>query len=194
MNPERDASTFVVNRILKWRGVFVASLMENLMDVLEKENAEYEKLLELSMKKTPVIVDGNVNKLQEIMDEEADVLNRVNHFDNLRSVAMQDIANVLNKDVENLKLLDLVEMLQQRPEEANRLSDIREKLQVTMKNMVRVNNQNKELLKNALELVEFDMNVMQALRGAPETANYDSGAYSTGAVIGNMQVSFDAKQ
>lgn len=194
MNPERDASTFVVNRILKWRGVFVASLMENLMDVLEKENAEYEKLLELSMKKTPVIVDGNVNKLQEIMDEEADVLNRVNHFDNLRSEAMQDIANVLNKDVENLKLLDLVEMLQQRPEEANRLSDIREKLQVTMKNMVRVNNQNKELLKNALELVEFDMNVMQALRGAPETANYDSGAYSTGAVIGNMQVSFDAKQ
>lgn len=172
----------------------MASLMENLMDVLEKENAEYEKLLELSMKKTPIIVDGNVDKLQEIMDEEADVLNRVNHFDNLRSVAMQDIANVLNRDVENLKLLDLVEMLQQRPEEANRLSDIREKLQVTMKNMVRVNNQNKELLKNALELVEFDMNVMQALRGAPETANYDSGAFSTGAMIGNMQVSFDAKQ
>ena len=31
----------------------MASLMENLIDVLEKESMEYENLLNLSMQKTP---------------------------------------------------------------------------------------------------------------------------------------------
>ena len=35
----------------------MASLVENLIDLLEQENSEYEKLLELSMKKTPVIIE-----------------------------------------------------------------------------------------------------------------------------------------
>jgi hypothetical protein len=46
----------------------VASLMETLMDVLEKENTEYEKLVVLSKEKTPVIVKGDIEKLQEIIN------------------------------------------------------------------------------------------------------------------------------
>ena len=38
----------------------MASLMENLIDVLYKEVTEYETLLGLSMKKTPIIVANNV--------------------------------------------------------------------------------------------------------------------------------------
>ena len=34
--------------------------MEDLLDTLEKENAEYEKLLALSLKKTPVIVGADL--------------------------------------------------------------------------------------------------------------------------------------
>ena len=37
----------------------MASLMEDLIEVLEKENSEYEKLLALSMKKTPVIIGAD---------------------------------------------------------------------------------------------------------------------------------------
>ena len=48
----------------------MASLVENLIDLLEQENSEYEKLLELSMKKTPVIIEGDISKLEEITDEE----------------------------------------------------------------------------------------------------------------------------
>ena len=48
----------------------MASLMETLIDVLDKESAEYEKLLELTMKKTPVIVSENLDELAKITDEE----------------------------------------------------------------------------------------------------------------------------
>lgn len=37
--------------------------MENLIEVLDLESAEYEKLLELSMKKTPVIIAGDTEGL-----------------------------------------------------------------------------------------------------------------------------------
>ena len=72
----------------------MASLMENLMDLLERENSEYEKLLELSMEKTPVIIEGNIEKLEKITDDENIIVSRVNMLDKQRMQAMQDIANV----------------------------------------------------------------------------------------------------
>ena len=44
----------------------MASLMENLMDVLEEEGGYYDALLELSMKKTEVIVSNDIPALQQI--------------------------------------------------------------------------------------------------------------------------------
>ena len=40
----------------------MASLMENLIEVLEQECIEYEGLLDLSQKKTPIIVSGNLEQ------------------------------------------------------------------------------------------------------------------------------------
>lgn len=44
----------------------MASLMENLIEVLDRESSEYENLLGLSMKKTPVIVAGNMEELAKV--------------------------------------------------------------------------------------------------------------------------------
>ena len=57
-----------------------------------------------------------------------------------------------------------------------------------------INEQNRQLIINALELIEFDINMVQAMRAAPETANYNKGAYNTGSVIGVDRSGFDAKQ
>ena len=46
----------------------MASLMEVLIDVLEQENQEYEKLLSLSMRKTSVIVSEDLTELTRITD------------------------------------------------------------------------------------------------------------------------------
>ena len=39
----------------------MASLLENLIDVLDQENTEYEKLVVLSDRKTPVIIQGDID-------------------------------------------------------------------------------------------------------------------------------------
>ncbi len=172
----------------------MASLMEVLIDVLEQENQEYEKLLSLSMRKTSVIVSEDLIELTRITDEEQIIVGRINRLDHQRNEAVNDIADVLNKDVDKLKIVDLIRMLAARPEEQEKLAIVFDKLRESVRSVKRVNEQNRELIKDALELIQFDMNVLQAMNKAPESANYNRGAYNTGDMIGTSHMTFDAKQ
>ncbi len=172
----------------------MASLMENLMDILEQENREYKVLLDLSMKKTRIIVSNDIAQLSAITEEEQKQVDCINALDRQREVAMQDIANVMNMDVNTLKLGRLVEMLAGRPAEQRRLTAVKDALHETTQNMIRINAQNKELLESALELVEFDLNIVRGLKAAPETAEYNRGAVNAGNLMGVSSGRFDAKQ
>lgn len=172
----------------------MASLMESLIDVLEKESSEYEGLLEISQRKTPVIVSGNLENLQKITDEEQELVSRINHLDKKRMEITADIANVLNKDVAALKLKNLIAMLSGRPEEQKCLAEAHDRLQSAVGDLRKVNEHNSELLKQALEMVEFEMNLVQSMKAAPETANYNRGAYSAGETMGVSSSGFDARQ
>lgn len=169
--------------------------MENLLDTLEKQEQLYKKLLELSTRKTPIIIKGDITALQAITDEEQLVVDDINHLEKTREEVMQDIANVINKDVNTLKLIHLIEMLKNQPSEQKRLAQVNDKLKETTKQMKRVNEQNRELIENALEMVSFDLNLLKGLKTAPETANYNQQATNTGDYYGgNITGSFDAKQ
>ena len=172
----------------------MASLMEALIEVLKKENQEYKNLLELSMKKTPAIVSDDVKALAQITDEEQIIVSRINHLDNQRNDAVNDIANVLNKDVTKLKIADLIKMLAARPQEQAELASVFDELRRNVQAVKRVNEQNRALIESALEMVQFNMQVLQSMNKAPETANYNRGACSTGDVIGTVNKAFDAKQ
>ncbi|HKM35165.1 MAG TPA: flagellar protein FlgN [Lachnospiraceae bacterium] len=171
----------------------MASLIENLISVLELESSEYEKLLGLSMQKTPVIISGDLQALQRITDEERDVVSKINHLENKRTEVTNDIANVMNKDVNTLKLVNIIQMLESRPEESRKLAQVHDILKEAVGNMQRVNEQNKELIARSLEMVDFDMNLLQAMNTAPATANYNKGAYCAGSAIGIDVSGFDAK-
>lgn len=167
--------------------------MENLIDVLNKETSEYEGLLALSQKKTPIIIGGNLENLQKITDDEQELVSRINHLEKMRMDVTADIANVLNKDVNTLKLSNLIAMLEGRPAEQGALAKAHDQLQTMVRELKRVNEQNKELLDNALEMVEFEMNMLQAMKAAPEMANYNRGAYNSGETMG-VSRGFDTKQ
>lgn len=172
----------------------MASLMDNLVDVLSQENAEYDILLELSKQKTAIIVAADLEGLKKITDEEQEAVGRINHLERIREENINDIANVLNMDVKTLKLTDLIQMIADRPEEQARLKEINAALRDTLGEMKRINEHNKDLIETSLEFVEIDLNLLKSVGAAPETANYTKGAYSTGDIIGNGTGSFDAKQ
>ena len=168
--------------------------MEDLISILEQEDSLYEDLLKLSMSKTPVLISGDLEALSRITEDEQEIVNKVNALDKKREEGMKDIANVLGKDVKTLKLTDLIDVLRSRPAEQNRLAAIYDKLSDTIGQMKRTNEQNRELIESSLEMVQFDMNVLQAYKAAPETANYSKNALNSGAYMGNTKGGFEAKQ
>ena len=172
----------------------MASLMENLIDVLGQESEEYEGLLALSQKKMRIIAGANLEDLQRITDDEQEVVGRLNRLEKRRIEVTADIANVLNKDVETMKLTNLIEMLSARPAEQAALAAVHDRLKSVVREVQRTNEQNRELLEEALELVNFEMNMLQAYKAAPETANYTRSAYNSGAQMGVDSGGFDAKQ
>ena len=172
----------------------MASLMENLIEVLNKERSEYEGLLKLSQEKTAYIVKGDLENIQRITDEEQEWVARLTKWEKQRVEVTADIANVLNKDVTTLKLTNLIQLLSARPAEQKVLEEAVNRLQVVVREMQIINERNRELIKHSLELVEFDLNLLQSLKVAPQTANYNRGAYSTGNTIHAGYNGFDAKQ
>ena len=170
----------------------MASLMDDLIQVLENENKEYEKLAKLSKEKKQVIIDANVPALEKIVDLEQDVASKIQNLDNKRQKVMHDMSVVLNKSDQNFTVDTVIEMLNSQPEEQQRLIDVKKQLKTTLAEVRNINEQNQTLLNQALELVEFDLTLFRSMRTAPETANYNKNAYNTGEILGGG--GFDAKQ
>lgn len=82
----------------------MASLIETLIDVLDKENTEYQGLLKLSEEKTTAIVNGNVERLQEILGLEQRSIDKINKLDAFRDENVGDICNVLNIPRKGIKI------------------------------------------------------------------------------------------
>lgn len=170
----------------------MASLMDSLVEVLEEENVQYEKLVELSKNKKDAIIKADIDVLERITGEEQDVSSCLRNLDIRRDSVLKDMADVLGKDFEEMTITKLIGYLEQQPKEQERLSKVRAKLLTTGSQMQEWNKRNEALLNQALEMVEFDLTLFRSMRQAPETANYDRDALNTGDLLGNS--GFDAKQ
>lgn len=170
----------------------MASLIETLIDVLNQENAEYEKLLTLSDCKTTAIVNGDMNELQEILLKEQSLIDSVNKLEEQRIENVNDICNVLNLKKKDMKLEDIVAVLKKQPKEHDQLEEINTRMKRTLNQLMKINENNKVLIKESLDMVEFELNLAKNAVMAPQTANYSMSSYDDN----NIQTinSFDAKQ
>ena len=158
----------------------MASLMDNLVKVLEEENTQYKRLVELSKNKKEAIIKADIAELEEITGMEQDISSLLRNLDIRRDAVLKDMADVLGKDFEEMTITRLIGYLEQQPKEQERLSIIRDQILETGNEMQAWNKRNEVLLNQALEMVEFDLTLFKSMRQAPETANYNKDAYNTG--------------
>ncbi len=170
----------------------MASLMEDFMDVLEKENGEYGRLTELSREKRQIIIDGNIPALEEITGREQEITSILKNLEKKREEVVNDMSIVLSKKPEDLTVTNMIAFLNKQPKEQQKLMELKEKLHNTLAEMADINGQNEVLLKQAMEMAEFDLTLFKSMRQAPVTANYDKRANNTGDLLGSS--GFDAKQ
>lgn len=170
----------------------MASLMDDLLGVLDSEEKGYRQLITLSEEKRQVIIDADITRLDEITEQEQLVADQLHNLELKRVGILSDMAVVLGQNPSELTVERMIHILAKQPEEQQKLIDSRVRLRAALDEMKKWNQQNKILLEHALEMVEFDLTLFKSLRQAPETANYDSKAYNTGTLLGSG--GFDAKQ
>ena len=170
----------------------MASLMEELIDVLEKEEEQYLGLIELGGEKREAIIKADIQTLEQITAKEGEVASVLSNMAKRRTRVLDDMATVLGKEPGEITITKMIGYLSGQPKEQQKLIEIKEKLLATGEKMKTINQQNEVLLKQALEMVEFDLTLLKSMRQAPETANYNRRAYNTGDLLGGG--GFDAKQ
>lgn len=170
----------------------MASLMEELLEVLEEEEKQYETLITLGGVKRDAVVKADIEELGKVTIQEQEAASVLLNLSNKRTRVLNDMATVLGKDPGEMTINKMIGYLEKQPVEQKQLSERRDRLLEVGTQMQILNRQNEALLKQALEMVEFDLTLLRSMRQAPETANYDRNAYNTGDILGSS--GFDAKR
>ena len=170
----------------------MASLVEELINVLAEEESIYKKLTEYGEKKRQIIIDADILELEKLTDLEQQASDELLTKSNKQIVLLGDIATVLGKTDEKMTVTRLIGYLDKQPDIQSKLTETRDSLLDTADQMQKINDLNSQLLAQAIEMTEFDITLFKSMRQAPETANYDKSAYNTGTILGSS--GFDAKQ
>ncbi len=151
-----------------------------------------ERGVSASQEKRQIIIDGDIPALEEITSREQEITGNLINLENKRREVVKDMSIVLSKEPEELTVTNMIAFLNKQPDEQRKLEDLRERLKSTLHEMADINGQNEVLLKQAMEMAEFDLTLFRSMRQAPTTANYDRQANNTGDLLGSS--GFDAKQ
>ena len=170
----------------------MASLVEELINVLAEEESIYKKLTEYGEKKRQIIIDADIPELEKLTDLEQQASDELLTKSNKQIALLGDIATVLGKTDEKMTVTRLIGYLDKQPDIQSKLTETRDSLLDTADQMQKINDLNSQLLAQAIEMTEFDITFFKSMRQAPETANYDKSAYNTGTILGSS--GFDAKQ
>lgn len=171
----------------------MASLIEELITTLSRECEIYQELLPMAREKTRIIVNNDLKNLQEITRQEQLLADEINLLERKREEVIKNIGVVVSRAPETINIRAVIQMMEKQPDEKNKLIQIHDTLKRTIQNLVDINNHNKSLIQQSLEMIEFNMNFIQSTRMSPGNHSYNKGASEVDMLRGQAGM-FDAKQ
>lgn len=171
----------------------MASLMEDFIATLDGELQIYKQLVPVAERKAVVLVKGDLQEIEKITDEEQLLMEKLGVLEKKRQSVLENMALVLNRKPEELDLVSVSRILAKQPAEQDRINKLHDSLSQVAKRLVDVNQQNKILIEESLEMIEFNMNFIQSTRMSPGSNNYTRDASASENVSDTFR-SFDAKQ
>ena len=168
----------------------MASLVEELVNVLVEENTIYGKLLDFGEQKKQIVIAADIGALEKLTALEQEASDALLVKSNKQASLLNDIATVLGKTQEQMTVTKLIGYLDTQPDMQKKLIPAKENLLETAKEVQIINQRNTVLIQQAIEMAEFDITLFKSMRQAPETANYNNRACNTGAILGSR--AFDA--
>lgn len=169
----------------------MASLIEDLITTLSEETELYEKLIPIAEHKTKAIVDNDLQSLTEITDSEQSAVDRLTNLEKKRQEVIRNIGIVMNKKPDELNFSTIIDLIEGQPKEQEALRYIHDRLRRSLKRLKTVNERNQTLIKDSLDMIQFDLNIIQSTRMSPGAGQY--GRTSEVEMPGSETGMFDAR-
>ncbi len=171
----------------------MASLMEELIQTLDEEEKAYRALIPVEEEKTRAVIANDLESLQDITDRERELVDRSSALEGKREQIAADIATVLGRNPQTITVGEIIGVLKNQPKDQKALQEIHDRLRTTVIRLQEINNQNRDLIKDSMEMIEYNMNVIRSTRMSSGSSNYSSNA-SEVAGMAPQHGMFDAKQ
>lgn len=168
-------------------------LIDDLVNTMSEENDIYRELIPIASEKTRVIIKNDLTALQEITDREQLVIEKITALERKREEVIKNIGTVLNRDPATLDMKNLIKIMGKQPAEQARLAGIHDELASTLKTLIAINDRNKVLIQQSLEMIDFNINLIQGSRMSPQGNNYTRNAGEEAMQSAGTRM-FDAKQ
>ncbi|MCL2753531.1 MAG: flagellar protein FlgN [Defluviitaleaceae bacterium] len=150
----------------------MAGLISNLIDTLKGQTDLFKEVAALLVLKKEHIIENDIDALKNVVKQENEIVPKALKNDKEREKIMADIATVLNKKQEELTLSLLAELINGQPEHNDFVVAVDEFV-AALEKMKEANDAAKVLVQDALEFVDFNMNIIHSsLDAAP--AGYGS--------------------
>lgn len=151
----------------------MASLIEELIKVLGDEEKIYAEIIPLAEKKTRIIVNNDLQSLTGITEEEQLLVGKISKLEKKRREVIRNIGIVMNKKESELNFITIIELLKGQEKEQEELKKLHDRLKSTIELLSVLNERNQMLIKQSLEMIDFDINLLQSLRTSPGAGQYN---------------------
>lgn len=128
------------------------TFQEELKELLSEELRVCKELLDITFKKTDILVEGEIGKLSKITMEEEKLINKIGNLEESR----QNLIDEWGMDI-SMPLSDIIPKI---PEGSEEVEEIAMKLSKILEEIGIRNQLNAQLLKDSIEWIDFNVNLL----------------------------------
>jgi flagellar biosynthesis/type III secretory pathway chaperone len=136
----------------------MTAMWEKFIVLLNQTLEIYEALLLLSRKKRQVLVEVKQQELEQLTKQEELLIIKAGQLETLRKAQTQELITELGLSPEQAQLAILIEHADSQT--AGKLEEISEEFTEIAAELVELNELNEKLIKQSLELVNYNINIL----------------------------------
>lgn len=145
--------------------------IDKLIGILNQEYDYYQDLRELAADKKEMIIENEVEQLSEIIEEDEDIVKQLEQLEEERNQLISELGADYEIGKKQITFQDLQEHLP--ADKKQQLEDIRGQLLTVIEELDRKNDENRQLLEEAIKLNNFSFEMMSRVL-EPESQTYNN--------------------
>ncbi len=146
----------------------MATLIDDLIEVFEKQIHLYSDLVAISVEKKHIILKNDIETLTTMNTVENSIISKINRLEKQRLEIINDISSVLTIDINNFTLSGLAEALNVE-EDKQKVLNIKDEMNDIIEKLNKANETNRILVESSLEYINYSMNVIKSVQQPMET-------------------------